>query len=289
MYQHVQFPVQGMFVSGHLYLPQTQSSAPYPVIILCHGFCGVKELLLPAFAARFAEQGYAALTFDYRGFGDSEGESGRLVPALQIEDIHAAIAWAATQPNLDPSRIGLWGSSFGGANAMIAASQSQLVQCVVAQLTFADGESVICGDMSAEEKEKFMATLARMRDKKAKTGKEMMVPISKVLSDPQSVEFFNQFKDNFPVLNIKIPFLTVWETINHKPFKVLAELQKPLLIVAAGEDGVNPVSESQRLFAQANEPKQLHIEPGATHYQVYSGEHFESVLKQELNWFNQYL
>lgn len=289
MYQHVQFPVQGMSVSGHLYLPKNESSAPHPVIILCHGFCGVKQLLLPAFAARFAEQGYAALTFDYRGFGDSEGEPGRLVPALQIEDIHAAIAWAATQSNLDSSRIGLWGTSFGGANAIIAASQSSLVQCVVAQLTFADGESVLCGDMSTAEKDKFMTTLARMHDKKAKTGKEMMVPIAKVLSDPQSVAFFHQFKADFPALNIKIPFLTVWETINHKPLKALAELQKPLLIVAAGEDGVNPVSESQRLFAQANEPKQLHIEPGATHYQVYSGDHFESVVRQELIWFAQYL
>ncbi|TVP14870.1 lysophospholipase [Shewanella sp. KCT] len=83
-----------------------------------------------------------------------------------------------------------------------------------------------------------------------------------MFSDPQSVAFFHQFKADFPALNIKIPFLTVWETINHKPLKALVALQKPLLIVAAGEDGVNPVSESQRLFAQANEPKQLHIEPG---------------------------
>ncbi|MEJ2766826.1 alpha/beta fold hydrolase, partial [Photobacterium sp. MCCC 1A19761] len=266
-----------------------ESRAPYPFIILCHGFCGVKELLLPAFAERFAEQGYAALTFDYRGFGESEGEPGRLVPALQIEDIHAAIEWAAMQEHVDATRIGLWGTSFGGANAMIAASENPNVKCVVAQLTFADGESVICGDMNAEEKEKFVSTLARMREKKAKTGKEMMVPISKVLSDPQSVEFFHQFKDDFPALNLKIPFLTVWETMNHKPLHALPGLNQPLLIVAAGEDGVNPVGESQQLFEHANEPKQLHIEPGATHYQVYSGEHFESVVQQELNWFNQYL
>ncbi|MGF1716693.1 alpha/beta fold hydrolase [Photobacterium chitinilyticum] len=289
MYQQVNFPSQGMSISAHLYMPENLSSTPSPIIILCHGFCGVKELLLPVFAERFAKQGYAALTFDYRGFGDSDGEPGRLVPALQVEDIHAAIDWASTQKNIDASRIGLWGTSFGGANAIIAASQNQSVQCVVAQLTFADGETVICGDMSAEEKAKFVGTLDRMCSKKVKTGKEMMVPIAKVLSDPQSVEFFHQFKDQFPVLNIKIPFLTVLETMNHKPLHALAAFNKPLLVVAAGEDGVNPVSESQRLFEQANEPKQLHIEQGATHYQVYSGEHFESVVQQELNWFEQYL
>lgn len=288
MYQNVSFTSQGLTISAHLYLPK-ELQAQYPIIILCHGFCGVKELLLPAYAERFAEQGYAALTFDYRGFGESEGEPGRLVPALQIEDINAAIEWVSCQQNLDASRIGLWGTSFGGANSIIAASQNPKVQCVVAQLTFADGESVITGNMNTEDKEKFVNTLERMRDKKAKTGKEMMVPIAKVLGDPQSIEFFSHFKDDFPALKIKIPFLTVWETMNHKPLNALVSLNKPLLIVAAGKDGVNPVGESRVLFEQANKPKKLHIEQEATHYEVYSGEHFESVVKQELDWFNKYL
>lgn len=288
MYQQVDFTSQNSRISGHLYLP-TAATEPAPLIILCHGFCGVKELLLPAFAERFADHGYAALTFDYRGFGESEGETGRLVPKLQIEDIHAAIEWAKTESNVDSNRIALWGSSFGGANAIIAASQSDDIKCVIAQLTFADGETVITGEMSAEEKGKFLSTLERMRDKKAKTGKEMMVPIAKVLSDEQSVDFFNQFKDDFPALTIKIPFLTVWETICHKPVEALANLNKPVMIIAAEQDGVNPLSESQVLFDMANEPKALHVEEGATHYQVYSGKHFESVVTKQLEWFNQYL
>ncbi|MGF1735052.1 UilS family quorum-quenching N-acyl-homoserine lactonase [Photobacterium satsumensis] len=289
MPQQIEFKSKDATIAGHLYLPDNNTAAPLPLIILCHGFCGVKELLIPAFAQRFAEQGYAALTFDYRGFGESQGEAGRLVPALQIEDIHAAIAWGQEQPNLDPERIALWGSSFGGANAIITASQTEAVKCVIAQLTFADGETVITGDMAVAEKEKFLSTLERMRDKKAKTGKEMMVPIAKVLSDEQSVAFFNQYKNDFPALSIKIPFLTVWETMNHKPIEAVKNLTAPLLIVAAANDGVNPVSESEALFAHANEPKALYIEEQATHYEVYTGEHFESVVKQELNWFDRYL
>ena len=140
-----------------------------------------------------------------------------------------------------------------------------------------------------EEKEKFLSTLERMRDKKAKTGKEMMVPIAKVLSDDQSVDFFNHYKDDFPALTIKIPFLTVWETINHKPIQALKNLNKPLLIVAAEKDGVNPLEESRLLFDAAHEPKALHVEKDATHYEVYSGQHFESVVTKQLDWFNRYL
>ncbi|MGF1704232.1 alpha/beta fold hydrolase [Photobacterium makurazakiensis] len=289
MHTNVHFKSKGSSIAANLYLPKEKTKESYPLVILCHGFCGVKELLLPTFAERFAEHGYAALTFDYRGFGGSEGEPGRLVPELQIEDIHAAIEWASNSGHIDIERIALWGTSFGGANAIIAASQSPLIRCVSVQLAFSDGESVITRSMSQDEREKFIDTLSRMREKKEKSGKEMMVSISKVLSDSQSIAFFNQYKDDYPALNIKIPFLTIWETMNHKPLDILDNLDKPLLIVAASEDGVNPVSESEKLFKQANEPKKLHIEQSASHYQIYTGEHFESVVRQQLSWFKEYL
>ena len=61
------------------------------------------------------------------------------------------------------------------------------------------------------------------------------------------------------------------------------------MIVAAEDDGVNPLEESRVLFDHANEPKTLHVEKDATHYQVYSGKHFESVVTKQLDWFSQYL
>ncbi|EPG5631451.1 TPA: alpha/beta fold hydrolase [Serratia marcescens] len=50
---------------------------PAPVIVLCHGFAGVQEMLLPAVARALALEGFVVVTFDYRGFGDSGGEPGR--------------------------------------------------------------------------------------------------------------------------------------------------------------------------------------------------------------------
>jgi len=105
-----------------LTLRQPTAATQSPVIILCHGFCGIQEILLPAFAEAFTQAGYATVTFDYRGFGDSEGERGRLVPAMQIADILSVIAWAKDQPALDPDRIGLWGTSFGGCHVFGAAA-----------------------------------------------------------------------------------------------------------------------------------------------------------------------
>lgn len=70
-----------------------EGNMKHPLIILCHGFCGIRNVLLPCFANAFTEAGFATITFDYRGFGESEGERGRLVPAMQIEDIISVINW----------------------------------------------------------------------------------------------------------------------------------------------------------------------------------------------------
>ncbi|GJH97008.1 hypothetical protein ECZC10_48560 [Escherichia coli] len=48
------------------------------------------------------------ITFDYRGFGDSDGERGRLIPEMQIDDIVTVINWAKEQPFIDKERVGLW-------------------------------------------------------------------------------------------------------------------------------------------------------------------------------------
>ncbi len=98
-----------------------------PLIILCHGFCGIRNVLLPSFANSFTEAGFATITFDYRGFGESEGERGRLVPAMQTEDIISVISWAEQQTDIDNQRIGLWGTSLGGCHVFSAAAQDQRV------------------------------------------------------------------------------------------------------------------------------------------------------------------
>lgn len=272
---------------GHCYKPAAEP--PWPTLVMCHGFAGVKELLLPPVAQRFAEAGYCVLTFDYRGFGESEGERGRLVPSLQIDDICSALEFVATQPFVAANRIGLWGTSLGGANAIIAATQTDKVKALAVQLTFANGERVVTGSMSAPDKEKFLQTMQRMADKRDRTGKEMMVPLKKVLTDAQSVVFYEQHVEEFDALKIKVPFLTVLETMALKPEEVLAKLKVPLHITGASNDSVNPAEESQLLYEQASEPKALLMLDGAEHYKAYEGQLLTQVTNAQLDWFGKYL
>ena len=112
------------------------------MIILCHGFCGIRSILLPAFAEAFTQAGYATVTFDYRGFGDSEGERGRLVPSMQLDDLLTVIARAKQPPALAPDRIGLRGTSFRGCHAFGSAANNPAGQRVFSPLAFADGAGV---------------------------------------------------------------------------------------------------------------------------------------------------
>lgn len=290
MKREIDFYSEGSLIKGHLYLPDDiETRGKLPAIVLCHGFAGVKELLLPAYADAFAQSGFAALTFDYRGFGESEGEEGKLSPGLQIVDIRNAVTYIQSLKEVDPEKTGLWGTSYGGANAVVVAAKDKRVKCLAVQLTFEDGERVITGNLSPEEKEKLLATLAKVWTKAVTRNQMMKLPVNKALTDEQSIEFFNKAVEKFPQLNVKIPFFTIKETIEHKPGEYIGKVDIPVLIVSAEKDSVNPAQESVMLFEKANNPKELFVVSGATHYEVYEGELFKKVVQKQLEWFGKYL
>src|SRR3990170_5788949 len=122
MERPVSYYSEGARLSAVLYVPDGAGPASrLPGIVLCHGFTGIKELILPDYARPFAAAGYAALAFDYRGFGESEGERGRLIPYDQVMDIRNSITFMETLDEVDPERIALWGTSYGAANVVYTA------------------------------------------------------------------------------------------------------------------------------------------------------------------------
>lgn len=261
-----------------------------PVIILCHGFCGIQDILLPDFAEAFTRVGFSTITFDYRGFGDSDGERGRLIPAMQIDDIVSVVNWAREQPTLDAQRIGLWGTSFGGCHVFGAAVRDPGIKCIVSQLAFADGEEIVTGKMNDAEREAFLLTLEKMTKKQKITGKEMFVGVNRVLSDAESKSFFEENRTQHPKMDIKIPFLTVRETLLYKPALNASQVTCPTLIVIAGQDTVNPPEQGRALFDAAGaKNKRLYEESNARHYDIYAGEYFKKIIDIQTEWFKTYL
>ena len=129
---------------------------PGPAILLCHGWGGRKQHLLELYAPYFAAAGNVVMVFDYRTWGESDGkpvpvadepmltEGGertirvRIVrevvdPVDHVADVRAALAYLLAEPGVDPGRVGLFGSSYGGGHVLSVAGTDDRVRAVVAQ------------------------------------------------------------------------------------------------------------------------------------------------------------
>ncbi len=272
-----------------LYPAQGETKSPTPAILLCHGFFGIQDLLLPEFARLFADAGYTAVTFDYRGFGDSEGEVGRIIPEQQINDIIAVLEWCKNRLDIDPHRIALWGTSLGGCHVVAVAARRPEVKCIISQMGFADGEQLVTGDMAVDEKKRFLNTMERMERKKRQYGKELFVPIIKVMTDEESRLFFEKNKKRYPALDIKVPYMTVWEAIHYHPATAAVEITQPTLMIFAENDKVIALEYGLAFYQAVAAEKICHIQPKARHYDLFAGKHFAQVAERQLCWLREYL
>jgi dienelactone hydrolase len=136
--EDVQFTSGDDRISAWLYRPA--GSAAAPLLVMAHGLGAVRDMRLDAYAERFSAAGYACLVFDYRNFGDSEGQPRQVLDIdLQLADWAAAVAYARTLDGIDHDRIGLWGTSFAGGHVITTAARLPGIVAVIAQCPFTDG------------------------------------------------------------------------------------------------------------------------------------------------------
>ncbi|THH29920.1 hypothetical protein EUX98_g4265 [Antrodiella citrinella] len=108
------------------YVPE-EKSAPYTVIVMAHGLSGNKTMGLKQFAEFFVKMGYAAVVFDYRRWGSSDGKPRQVLKVNeQLEDYRTVIKYCRQQPVFDPNRIVVWGTSFSGGHAVCLAAERNL-------------------------------------------------------------------------------------------------------------------------------------------------------------------
>jgi fermentation-respiration switch protein FrsA (DUF1100 family) len=139
MRRDVEFRSGGETVRGWLYTPD-HGEPPWPVIVMAGGWCYVKELVQPAYAEMYAGAGFAALLFDYRNFGSSDGARRQHIdPNMQIEDYRNGISFAESLDETDRERIGVWGLSYSGGHVLIVGATDPRVKCIASQIPVVDG------------------------------------------------------------------------------------------------------------------------------------------------------
>ena len=126
------------------------------MIVMGHGFGGVRALRLYAYAERFAEAGYVVVAFDYRGFGDSEGSPRQVLDvAMQLQDWRAALQFARTAGRR-PIASHRVGTSFGGGHVITLAGQGEPLAAIIAQVPHVSGPAAVratdCGHHCASRR-----------------------------------------------------------------------------------------------------------------------------------------
>ena len=159
----VAFDANGTTLRGWLYTPD-MGTGPFPAIVMAHGFSALKEMGLDRYAEVFAAAGLAALIYDNRNLGASDGEPRfDIDPVAQMRDYRHAITYAQSRLEIDADRIGIWGTSYSGGLALMVAALDKRVKCVVSQVPFISGYETMVQVMPLEDRKRFYQMLDEER------------------------------------------------------------------------------------------------------------------------------
>lgn len=142
-YAEAHFDSEGTRCAARVYRSRAAGTAA-PVVVMAHGFGGVRTMRLFAYAERFAAAGYAVVVFDYRGFGDSDGEPRQVLDIkAQHADWRAALGFARQLPGVDSARVVAWGTSLAGGHVIALAGSGVPLTAVIAQVPHVSGPAAV--------------------------------------------------------------------------------------------------------------------------------------------------
>ncbi|OBI79275.1 alpha/beta hydrolase [Mycobacterium asiaticum] len=278
-------------ISAWLYRPAGDGAVP--LIVMAHGLGAVRTMRLDAYAERFSAAGYACLVFDYRNFGDSEGQPRQLLDIdMQLADWAAAVAFARTLPGVDSNRIALWGTSFGGGHVITSAARLTGIAAAVAQCPFTDGLASI-GAINP-------ATAARItalgiRDVIAsRLGKRpVVIPTAgrpgevALMTAPDAYDgYLNLVPDGVELPN-EVAARVGLKVLIYRPGRNAAKITCPILFCVCETDSVAPAGPTLRYAAKAPRGEIKTYPEG--HFAIYVDDAFERVVTDQIAFFHRHL
>lgn len=285
-YRAVNIMSEGTRLSAEVFQAEDASAGKLPTLILSHGWGG-QASLLRSDAVTFAKHGYLVVTFDYRGWGASDGrliatepypatdgktsfqaqvrELREIVdPHDQLCDLMSAIHWVHGEERCDTDRVGLWGTSYSGGHVVYGAAKDHRIKAIVAQVPALDSRLVIATPEARSET--FSEATKRSRG-------EIGYP-------PPGQRVVGNLK-GAPIREKMMRYAPV-ELASEAPGCAM------LFIIAEKEELFDNKDHAIKAFESATGPKKLVTIPGITHYGVYLQAR-KKCQEEAIAWFDEHL
>ncbi|NIF15617.1 alpha/beta hydrolase [Pantoea sp. Cy-639] len=273
--------------SAWLYLPSA-GEKPLPVIVMAHGLGAIRHMRLDMVAERFRNAGYACLVFDYRHFGDSDGNPRNLLSiSRQLEDWRSAISYARSRTELDAKRVILWGTSFSGGHVMRVGAQDGCVAAVMSQCPFTSG---FASAMAQSTRTALKLTLLGVVDRIGSIfgAAPLLVDVAgpanaaALMTAPDALPGYLALVPEGKAYSNKAAARIALDISCYYPGRSAAEINCPLLVHVCETDSVAPSGPTLRYARQAKKAEVVLCSEG--HFEIYGGEAFERVNRQQLEF-----
>ncbi|MFD3585878.1 alpha/beta hydrolase [Streptomyces sp. NPDC058683] len=300
MRHDIEFDAEGVTLRGWFYEPE-QGTAPAPCVVMAHGWSATRRIYLDRFAEVFAAAGLAVVVWDNRGFGDSDAAPGKpryeIDPWEQIRDYQHAITYAQNRPEVDPDRIGVWGSSFSGGHAFVVAAIDQRVKAVSGQAPLISGRATFANVARENNQVVNPSIFSDDRRTRAAGHSPTMIPV--IGEDPAQVTgiptpdahawFTDAHERLAPEWHSEVTLRSLELLRGYEPGSYLPLITPtPLLMIVGQDDSLTGGNLAATAFQTAAEPKKIVFVPGG-HFAAYTGHGFDIAATASRDWFADHL
>jgi len=266
--EEVIFYSDGLKLSGAFHLPDDfDASHSHPLLIPCSGFTGLRHIHPERFARYLTKHGYLCFSFDYRGFGSSDGIRRRVILEEQVRDVLHAVGYVEEDRRVNPQRLILLGWGMGAGVVLDAARELLGVVGLIAVNGLYSGKRV---QESHHTTKGFLEFRDRVRadySARARSGEVRWDdPFFYYPLDEDSRRYVEDELRRQPGYDIETysaelaDSLLRWYPEAHANY-----MRTPLLIAHGTRNALHPIAEAEALYSTYGGPKELYWMEGAGH------------------------
>lgn len=294
---NIDYSINGELIRSWLYLPDSKEES-FPCIILCNGFGGTKDIILEQYAMAFVNEGLASLALEYRHFGESDGQPRQFYSSIkQVEDIKASVKYVRSLPEIDSSKVFIWGTSAGGGYGINVAADDSEIKGVMAQCTSLDhkkDEKLVMKREGLKFMFKIIAHAQRDKGRSRFGLSPHMIPLVGIQSSTAMLNAPGALEGYAGMIHEKSLFRNeICPRIMLMKQGELAEnrakdVRCPVLILVCENDEL-VAPDSYEKAAEFLGDRVKVVKYPIKHFDIYKGENFEKAVREQINFIKDIL